>query len=114
MVQVILTSGTTYTIPSGWNSGNNTIEAIGGGGGGHTALAGSQNGPGGGGGEYRKISNLAANSGDSITYAIGAGGAANTDGGNTQFKNASTLQAIGGSRGGNGLSGGAGGTGGDW
>lgn len=79
---VILTSGTSWTVPTDWNSTNNTIEVIGGGGG------------------YSKITNLSLTVGASITYQIGSGGAASTAGGNTWFNGASfgvsSVGAVGG------------------
>lgn len=89
-----LTSGTSWTVPSDWNSSNNTIEVIGGGGGG-----GGPNGTtagGGGGGGYSKISNLTLTPGASVTYAVGAAGNAGTSGnagtagGNSYFCNSTS------------------------
>ena len=52
----IVTSGTSWTIPSDWNNASNTIEVIGGGGGG---MAGNIVGGGdaGGGGAYARVGN---------------------------------------------------------
>jgi len=96
-VRVILTSGTSWTVPANWNSSNNTIEAIGGGAGGGAGYADRSESPtGGGGGAYAKIVNLALTPGNSITYAIGAGGvggigdgALATAGGDSYFNGAS-------------------------
>lgn len=64
--RVYLISGTTWTVPSDWNSSSNTIETIGGGGhGGQYDLGG---GGGGGGGAYASISNLSLTPGASVTY----------------------------------------------
>jgi hypothetical protein len=71
---IFLTSGTSWTVPSDWNSANNTIEVIGGGGGGGPGQAGSPANGSGGGGAYSKISNLSLTPGAGITYAIGGGG----------------------------------------
>src|SRR6266849_3934125 len=46
---IYLTSGSTWVVPSDWNSANNSVEVIGAGGGGKTGV-GSRNGAGGGGG----------------------------------------------------------------
>lgn len=75
---VILTSGTTWAVPSDW-SNTNTIEVIGGGGGGangQTAGASPvRGGGGGGGGAYSKISNTTALAGGStVTIQVGAAG----------------------------------------
>ncbi|HVV39417.1 MAG TPA: DUF2341 domain-containing protein, partial [Candidatus Paceibacterota bacterium] len=99
--KVYLTSGTTWTVPSDWNSASNTIEVIGGGGGG----AGYTNqlcGPdgGGGGGGYSKISNLSLTPGASITYAVGSAGAgsagcgAGSSGGDSWFNAASMAGCV--------------------
>lgn len=57
----------TFSVPSDWNSANNTIECIGSGG------TGTANASGGaGGGAYAKITNLSLTGGGSATYAIGA------------------------------------------
>ena len=61
--QVILTSGTSYTVPDDWSDTSNTIEAIGGGGSG-----GSNSRAGGGGGGYSKITNLSLTAGASINF----------------------------------------------
>src|SRR5205823_1534731 len=75
-VTVFLTSGTSWTVPHNWDSTSNTIEAVGGGGGGGGPVYALASGAGGGGGAYAKISNLALTSGASVTYQVGAGGAA--------------------------------------
>ena len=83
--QIFLTSGTSWTVPSDWNSSNNTIEAIGSGG---SDPAGS----GTGGGGYSKISNYSLTPGASVSYQVGnsQGG---TNSGDTWFVNTSTLLA---------------------
>ena len=68
---VYLTSGTSWTVPSDWNSTNNTIEVIGGGGNGGTGSA-QNGGGGGGGGAYSKKINVSLTAGASVTYAIGS------------------------------------------
>ena len=98
---IYLTAGTaTWTVPPGWNSANNTIEALGAGGQG----AGSGGGGAGGGG-YAKIANFSATVGAVIPVTIGAGGS----GTNTVFNNTSTLVATAGANA-SGSSGGAGGS----
>lgn len=101
---VFLTSGSSWTVPSGWNSNNNTVEVIGGGGGGGST---NQQG-GGGGGAYSKISNLSLTVGASISYVVGSGGFSNTAGADSYFNGTgctgSSVCAKGGS-----ASGGAGG-----
>jgi hypothetical protein len=82
-VTVFLTSGTSWTVPSNWNSSNNTIEVIGGGAGGGQGFAGgSGNGGGGGGsGAYSEIANLSLTPGGSVTYQVGTGGTGGVGGG---------------------------------
>jgi hypothetical protein len=75
---VVLTSGTSWTVPADWNNAINTIQVIGGGGGG-----GSSNGigdGGGGGGAYSKSVNVALTPGAAVTIRVGAG-ASDGDGG---------------------------------
>jgi hypothetical protein len=69
--RVYLTSGTTWTVPSDWNSSSNTIEAIGDGGNGGANMNG---GGGGGGGAYAKISNLSLTGGASVSYYVNGAG----------------------------------------
>jgi hypothetical protein len=93
----ILTSGTTFTVPSDWNSSNNNIYMIGaGGGGGNAAVSGNNRaaGGGGGGGAFTQLTNFTATPSSSVTYAIGTS-AANTNGGNTTW-NSGTYIANGG------------------
>ena len=55
---IFLTSGTSWTVPSDWNSSNNSIEVIGGGGGGgraDNAPPGNSRGAGGGGGLHSRL-----------------------------------------------------------
>ena len=113
VTRIILTSGTSWTVPADWNSANNVIEAIGGGGGGDNDQGS------GGGGEYAAIFNFAASPGTVIPISIGAGGAGaassmsysvGTSGGDTTF-NTTTLVAKSGKFGGGGINIGTGGTG---
>jgi hypothetical protein len=88
---VILTSGTSWTVPNTWNSSNNTVSCIGGGGGGF--------GGGGGGGARVINTNVSLTQGATISYTIGGGGAGGstpTAGGSTTF-NSNTMIAVGGS-----------------
>src|SRR5680860_1261591 len=90
----VLTSGTSFTVPSDWNSSSNSIEVIGGGGGGGLGLDSGNpskhyGGGGGGGAAYSKITNLTLTPTDSISYTIGAGGAIYSAGGSTWFNGAS-------------------------
>ena len=96
----LLTSGTTFTVPSDWNSSNNNIYMIGAGGGGAAGAASGNNraaGGGGGGGAFTQLTNFTATPSSSITYAIGTS-ASNTNGGNTTW-DSGTYIANGGSTG---------------
>src|SRR3989338_4094029 len=66
--QVVLTSGSTWKVPVGWNSFDNTIEVVGGGG------AGSPSGGGGGGGAYARRYNISLTIGSDVTYSVGVAG----------------------------------------
>ena len=81
--QIFLTSGTTWTVPIGWNNNNNSIGVIGagGGGGGGTNASGTGYGGGGGGG-YSQIVNATLTAGASVTIAVGAAGTGGASGGN--------------------------------
>lgn len=93
MTQIILTSGTSWTVPGDFNKNDNTVEAIGGG------ANGNRNG--GGGAEYRKLTNFDPAGAGSIPYTIGGAGA------DTTWNTTSLIAKKG-----NGQSGGTGGTGG--
>jgi hypothetical protein len=95
-----LTSGTSYTVPAGVTK--ILVEVVGGGGGGGNANnsnsengRGSAGGGGGGGGYTRKL--LSVTPSTSISYSIGSGGTAETNGGQTTFN--STIIANGGAAG---------------
>ena len=92
---IVLTSGTSMTLPADWNPNANTVIAIGEGGNGGPGNSTNYGGGGGGGGALAQIFNLSDAAGTSITYQIGTGGS----GTNTQFKNGSTLVAAGGANG---------------
>ena len=106
--KIYLTSGTTWTVPSDWNSSNNTIEVIGSGGGG----AGGQNvgngGAGGGGGAYSAITNLPLVAAATVNIHLGSGGAAGTGsgagsaGGDTWFNGTTLANSSVGAKGGSG------------
>ena len=78
-----------WTVPSDWNSSNNTIEAIGAGG------NGTYNGSvpsGGGGGAYAKVSNLSLTPGSTVVFSVGVGGAMGGTGGDSFFNVTSGYQ----------------------
>lgn len=97
---IFLTSGTTWQVPSDWDSSNNTIEVIGGGGGGDTP-SDTVYSAGGGGGAYSKITNATLTPGATVAIAVGAGGSGGTTptaGGDTYLCNSpSNCATIGGS-----------------
>jgi hypothetical protein len=107
-VTVILTSGTSWTVPSDFNPFLNTVELIGGGGNGSSGVTNTRGGAGGGGGEYRRIRGFDPGTATTVTYAIG--GVAGT----TSW-NSGTVTAVGGSNASGSTPGvgGTGGTGGD-
>ena len=111
---IFLTSGTTWTVPSDWNSANNKIEVIGGGGGGDNGVSGNPGG-GGGGGAYSLASDVPLTVGATVGISIGSGGTSATNpggtGGNTYLCNStSNCGSIGGSAVVVGANGGSGGT----
>lgn len=90
---VILTSGSTWTVPSNVKV-LTLVEVIGGGGGG-------TRGPGGGGGAYSSIANLSVTPNASISISIGTGGSGAPGGpggvgGDTWFSSSGTVLAKGG------------------
>jgi len=93
--RIVLTAGTSWTVPANW-SNNNKIEVIGGGGaGGYSTSYASA---GGGGGAYAYVENVTGLSG-TIAYNIGVGGIPNSDpatrdGGNTWFGAATCPAAL--------------------
>lgn len=78
---IYLTSGSSWTVPSDWNSSNNTIEIIGAGANGAVGGVappvgppyGGAGGVGGGGGAYAKTSNLPLTPGSTVTIQVGSG-----------------------------------------
>lgn len=85
-VQVILTSGTSWTVPADWNSANNTIECIGAGGN-DTIRAG-------GGGAYAGITNLTLTPGATVAFQIGMASSTAANSG-TWFVSTTTVYADG-------------------
>ncbi len=103
-----LTEGTTFTVPTNWNSSNNTIQCIGGGGGGaHTFGA-----AGGGGGAYCLATNVVLTPSAVLQIQIGTGGNEQTAGTASWFNGTSSTAASCGAAGGAGGSGGTAGAGG--
>ncbi len=112
-VQIILTSGATWTVPPAWDNTNNTIEAIGAGGNGAPGLNNTYAGAGGGGGEYRQAVNVSLTPNSTVDINIPSGGAGSaTDG--AWLKNSGGTIQIEAKNGGNasGATAGTGGTGG--
>ena len=117
MTVIVLTSGTSGTVPGDWSS-TNTIEVWGGGAGGSSDNFTSTVSSGGGGGAYNIATNVTGLSG-SIQIQIGAAGAgetgsaAATPGGSTWFNGTAlataTVGAVGGSIATGSAAGGAGG-----
>lgn len=112
-VQIVLTSGSTWTVPPAWDNGANTIEAIGAGGNGSDSTASTNSGGGGGGGEYRKSTNVTLTPNTVISTNIPAAGAGSTAAG-AYVKNNAGLIIVEAKNGGNasGNSSGSGGSGG--
>ena len=107
---VVLTSGTSWTVPADWSNANNTIEVIGGGGGGGGSGLNPNNGggSGGGGGAYSKVSNVSLTPNSTVTIQIGAGGGGGWQnsgpgvGGDTWFNGPSLATSSVGAKGGAG------------
>ena len=89
---VTLTSGTSWTVPTGVTSIIATLVGGGGGGGSVNTVSGNDARPG-----QLIRTTVATTPGASITYAIGAGGVAESSGGTTSFTGATS--AVGGTRG---------------
>jgi hypothetical protein len=114
IIYLTTASSSPWTVPSDWSSTDNTIECIGGGGGAAFDVATIQYGAGGGGGGYSKINNVSLVPGGSVTFQVGAGGAAGSNGtdgiagGDTWFNGTTfTGSSVGAKGGGGGLHGGA-------
>lgn len=76
-----LLTGTSWTVPSDWNSSSNSIYLLGGGGGGSGAVVNNAggnhaSGGGGGGGGFTLATNVSLTPSASVAYAIGAAGTA--------------------------------------
>jgi hypothetical protein len=103
---IVLTSGTSFTVPSDWNSSNNTVEVIGAGGSGSASSLWNRCGAGGG--AYSAATNIALTPGASISYQIGVGGAGVANytfgktGGDTWFNGSSISSASVSAQGGTG------------
>jgi hypothetical protein len=76
--KIYLTSGTSWTVPSDWDSANNTVEVLAGGGGGAPGTPAVGGGGGGGGGAYSKKINVTLTPSTSVNIKIGSGGTAST------------------------------------
>lgn len=85
---IVLTSGTSWTVPDDWNNSSNEIELLGAGG---LAYYGA-----GGGGGFSKIINFSATPGATITYHIGSGSSTTQSDHDTWFDSTSTALAEGG------------------
>lgn len=101
------TSGT-FIVPPGVTS--IVVECWGGGGGGGNSIANNSSGGGGGGGYASKTISVTA--GQTFTYTVGNGGAANTDGEDSWFGTSTTVLAKGGKKGAQGTTAASGGNGG--
>ena len=95
MSQILITSGTSWTVPADWDNLNNYIEAIGSGGNGGAGNPSDLYGAGGGGGgAYASIRSLALTPLSSVPITIGfAGTSPPYTGTPTQFLNNTTLVA---------------------
>jgi len=115
---ILLTSGTSWTVPADFNPFMNSIELFGGGAGGGGGNTNAGGGGGGGAGGYRKIIGFNPGSASTVAYAIGTGGAGGgvnangTNGTATTWGASPLLQANGGTSGQSQGNGGAGGSGG--
>lgn len=93
-IQIVLTTASTspLSVPSNWNSSNNTIEVIGAGGGGGT---GDLFAPaaGGGGGGYSKGTNVSLTPGGSANFSVGAAGSGSPAGQGSQ-PNIAPVQSV--------------------
>ena len=84
VVNVVLTSGSSWTCPADWNNANNTFSLWGAGGSGG---AGSSGYPGGaGGGAFASDTNITLTPGTPYSYQIGAAGGTTGSGGSSNIK----------------------------
>ncbi len=76
--QIVITSGTSWTVPSDWNDVTNKIECIGAGGAGQQPTNSGSNpnfsGAGGGGGAYAITNTLSLTRGNGVSLSVAAGG----------------------------------------
>lgn len=96
-----LTTSSNLTIPSNWNSSNNTIYLFGGGGTGGNGRSSGTNraaGGGGGGGGLTVVTNFSATVGQVIPFVVGSGGTGGTEsnGGNTTWNSGAFVAGGGG------------------
>lgn len=108
---VVLTAGTSWDRPIDCPDILTKVQLWAGGAGGATEPGSGGGGPGGG-GEYVEKLNHDITGDSSVAYAIGSGGAADTNGGDTTFDTAGSQIVANGGNTGSGNSGGSGGTGG--
>lgn len=78
---IVLTSGTTWTVPSDWTDAGSTIRGIGGGGGGRKPANNTGGAAGGGGGAFAEVTELGLTAGSTVYINIGSGGAGGTTAG---------------------------------
>lgn len=78
----VLTSGSSWSVPSDFNPSSNTIHLFGGGGGGANGYStvGKTGGGGGGGGGYTRATNVALTPSGSVAITVGGGGAGGSSG----------------------------------
>jgi hypothetical protein len=80
-----------WMVADSWNDADNSIETIAGGGAGFQGT--SEGGRGGGGGAYSRVNNLNLTPGASVSYRVGAGGAASGGNGEDTWFNGASLAA---------------------
>src|SRR5208282_3884465 len=71
MYVVVLTSGSTWTVPPNWNNASNVVYALGAGGNGGNGIANSTIGGGGGGGAFAAITNTTLTPNGVVNFQIG-------------------------------------------
>lgn len=71
---IILTTGTSWTVPSDWTDAGSTIACIGGGGGARRPAANLQAAGGGGGGAYASVTAIGLVANQTVFINIGSGG----------------------------------------
>lgn len=83
---IFITSGTTWAVPSDWNSAANTVRAFGAGGNGAAGAINGASGGGGGSGGFSQALNVVLVPGSTATVQIGAAGGGNAAGNDTFLK----------------------------